>query len=120
MRLIADENVAGTVIRTLRQRGHDVLSVKESMRSAADSVILARAQTEQRIVITLDKDFGELAFRCRLPARSGVILFRLSGSDPTIDNHRVLEVLETRIDWDGNFTVVTDDRVRVRSLPMKK
>ena len=118
MRLIADENVAGTVIRTLRQRGHDVLSVKESMRSAADSVILARAQTEQRIVITLDKDFGELAFRCRLPARSGVILFRLSGSDPTIDNHRC-GGLETRIDWDGNFTVVTDDRVRV-GLPMKK
>lgn len=46
MRLIANENVSGTVIRTLRERGHDVLSVKESMRVASDEAVLARAQLE--------------------------------------------------------------------------
>jgi hypothetical protein len=50
-----------------------VLSVKESMRSEEDDVILARAQAEDRIVVTHDKDFGELAFRCHLPASFGVI-----------------------------------------------
>ena len=49
------------------------------MRSVADDAILARAQTEERIVVTHDKDFGELAFRSQLPASSGVILLRLSG-----------------------------------------
>jgi predicted nuclease of predicted toxin-antitoxin system len=117
MRVIANENISGTVIRTLRERGHDVLSVKESMRSAGDSVVLTRARTEQRIVITHDKDFGELAFRTRLPAENGVILFRLSGSDPTTDNRRMLEILETDVDWAGNFAVMTDDRVRIRPLP---
>src|SRR5438105_3553098 len=68
MRFLANENVTGTVIQELRQRGHDVLSVKESMRSEEDDVILARAQAEQRIVVTHDKDFGELAFRSQLPA----------------------------------------------------
>ena len=63
MRFLVNENVTGTVIQELRQRGHDVLSVKESMRSEADDAILARAQTEERIVVTHDKDFGELAFR---------------------------------------------------------
>ncbi len=73
MRFLADENVTATVIRVLRQRGDDVLSVKESMRSERDEVILARAQAEQRIVVTHDKDFGELTFRSRLPASCGVI-----------------------------------------------
>src|SRR5262249_42729219 len=99
MRLLVNENVSGTVIEELRVRGHDVLSVKESMRSEQDDVILDRAQAEQRIVVTHDKDFGELAFRSRLPASSGVILFRLSGTDPHQDNQRMLEAIESRTDW---------------------
>jgi predicted nuclease of predicted toxin-antitoxin system len=117
MRIIANENVARTVIQELRQRGHDVVSVKESMRSAMDEVILDRAQSEQRLVLTHDKDFGELAYRCRLPAACGIILFRLSGADRDRDNRRVLEVLESRSDWSGHFSVVTHDRIRMRPLP---
>ena len=89
MRFLVNENVSGTVIEKLRQSGHDVLSVKESMRSVQDDVILSRAQAEQRIVVTHDKDFGELAFRARLPASCGIVLFRLSGSDPENDNRRI-------------------------------
>ena len=117
MRFLANENVTGTVIQELRQRGHDVLSVKESMCSEADDEILARAQTEERTVVTHDKDFGELAFRYRLPASCGVILLRLSGSEPDSDNRRILEALESRTDWAGQFSVVTDDRIRMRQLP---
>jgi predicted nuclease of predicted toxin-antitoxin system len=117
MRLLVNENVTGSVIDQLRQNGHDVLSVKESMRSEIDEVILARAQAEDRIVVTHDKDFGELAFRSRLPATSGVVLLRLSGSDPAADNARVVDALESRSDWAGHFSVVTDDRIRVRPLP---
>lgn len=117
MRLLVNENVTSTVIRELRQRGHDVLSVKESMRSEQDPVILARAQSEKRIVLTHDKDFGELAFRSQLPAGCGVILCRLAGSDPDTDNTRILEALESQSDWAGHFSVVTDDRIRMRPLP---
>ena len=93
------------------------MSVKETMRGAADPEVLARAQEEGRLVVTFDKDFGELAYRFGLPAASGVILFRLSGSSPEIDNARVLSALETGIDWTGSFSVVSDDRIRVRPLP---
>jgi predicted nuclease of predicted toxin-antitoxin system len=117
MRLLANENVTASVIHRLRQRGHDVLSVKESMRSERDAVILARAQAEQRIVIMHDKDFGELAFRSQLPAFCGVILVRLTGRDPDSDNERALTALESRTDWPGHFSVVTDDRIRMRPLP---
>jgi len=117
MRIIANENVSGSVIRALRDRGHDVLSVKESMRSGSDEAVLARAQSEQRVVITHDKDFGELAFRHGLPATCGVILLRLSGSDPESDSERALGALESRSDWEGHFAVVEQDRIRIRPLP---
>ena len=120
MRMIVNENVTRTVIDELRRQGHDVISVKESMRGAGDDVILARAEAEQRLVVTHDKDFGELAFRFRLPATCGIVLFRLSGSEPDADNQRILDVLESRTDWAGHFSVVTDDRVRMRPLPEAK
>jgi predicted nuclease of predicted toxin-antitoxin system len=120
MRIIANENVSATVIRELRMRGHDVVSVKESMRSAPDFAILERAAEEDRLVLTHDKDFGVLAFRWGLPAASGVILFRLSGDNPDVDNARILSVLDHQKDWTGQFYVVTDDRIRVRSLPRKR
>lgn len=93
-------------------------SVKEMMRGASDREVLARAQAEERLVVTFDKDFGELAFRSRLPATSGVILFRLSGPSPEVDNARALAALESGLDWSGNFAVVTDDRIRLRPLPV--
>jgi predicted nuclease of predicted toxin-antitoxin system len=117
MRFLVNENVTKTVTQELRRLGHDVLSVKESMRSESDEAILARAQTEERIVVTHDKDFGELAFRSQLPASCGVILLRLTGSDPDADNQRILEAVESRTDWVGHFSVITDDRIRMRPLP---
>ena len=117
MRFILDENVPGTVIAGLRAQGHDVLSVKESLRGQADDTILARGQTERRIVVTHDKDFAELAYRRLLPADCGVILLRLAGRDPDSDSRRVLRVLASGLNWAGHFTVVSDDRVRMRPLP---
>lgn len=109
MKLIANENIPSSVVLNLRAHGHDVLAVKEAMRGAADVAILARAQQESRLVITQDKDFGELAFRHRLPAQCGVVLFRLAGDDVDADLRRMVEVIESRSDWAGQFAVATED-----------
>ena len=87
------------------------------MRGAGDAAVLARAQTEVRVVLTQDKDFGELAYRVGLPAGCGVILFRLTGDDPAADGRRMIAAVETRADWSGAFAVVTAQRLRVRPLP---
>jgi predicted nuclease of predicted toxin-antitoxin system len=79
--------------------------------------VLARAQAEDRVLLTFDKDFGELAFKSGLPATCGVVLFRLSGTNPHEDNARALEALAERQDWGGHFAVVQSDRIRMRSLP---
>jgi predicted nuclease of predicted toxin-antitoxin system len=117
MRLLANENFPGPVVRELRGRGIDVAWVKDDMRGAADAEVLARAQGESRTLVTLDKDFGELAVRSKLPSACGVLLFRLAGSTPEHDNARMVAAVMSREDWLGCFAVVQDDRIRVRELP---
>ncbi|MHB8765032.1 MAG: DUF5615 family PIN-like protein [Deferrisomatales bacterium] len=117
MRILADENVPGPLIGALKERGHDVLSAKESLRAADDRAVLRRAQDESRVVVTFDKDFGELAFHAGLTASCGVVLFRLSGANPVEDNARALAALESRARWAGWFAVVTDTLIRLRPLP---
>lgn len=117
MQLITNENVPTSVVQALRDHGHDVLAVKESMRGEDDTTILKRAAAESRLVVTHDKDFGELAFRIGLPAPCRVILFRLTTSDPQLNAQRMLDVIESRADWQGLFAVATDDRLRTRPLP---
>jgi predicted nuclease of predicted toxin-antitoxin system len=117
MRWIVDENVPRSVIRNLRELGHDVISVRESLRSATDIVVLNRAIADQGILVTQDKDFGELVFHTGAPGQYGVVLFRLTGSDLKADNDRMVAVLSGRDDWRGQFAVVTDRQIRLRALP---
>jgi predicted nuclease of predicted toxin-antitoxin system len=117
MRIIANENVAASVISALRQRGHDVNWVKESNPKASDEIVLATAQSEERLVLTHDKDFGELAFRYGLPATCGVLLIRLSGTGRQADIDQVLSVIDGRDDWAGQFSVASRGRIRMRPLP---
>jgi predicted nuclease of predicted toxin-antitoxin system len=116
VRLLADENIPSSAIQGWRKRGHDVLSVKESMPGSSDVQVLARAQIELRLVVTQDKDFGELAFKYVLPAQCGIVLFRLSACDPDAFIARMVSVFDERPDWPGHFAVVEDHRIRLRSL----
>jgi predicted nuclease of predicted toxin-antitoxin system len=98
MRILANENVPRAVVAALRDADHDVVWVRESMMGAADSAVLAQAQVEQRVVLTADLDFGELAFRYGLPATCGVILIRLDWRDPDADNLAIVTAVASRND----------------------
>ena len=67
--------------------------VRENMRGMPDQGILTRAQAEGRTLVTLDKDFGELAFRSGLPSACCVILLRLSGASADEDNSRAIAAI---------------------------
>jgi predicted nuclease of predicted toxin-antitoxin system len=77
MRLLANENFPGPAVAALRAVGHDVLWAWTDMAGCPDEQILQRAQADRRVLLTFDKDFGNLAFHANLPAECGVLLFRI-------------------------------------------
>lgn len=115
-RLIANENIPYSVIARLREIGFDVLSVKESMPGATDAEVVSRAQSDARVSLTQDKDFGELAFRHQRSG-PGVILFRLHRMDRNARCDRMVAVISSRSDWHGHFSIVDDRHIRMRSIP---
>jgi predicted nuclease of predicted toxin-antitoxin system len=115
--LLADENVPGLAVATLRQHGHNVLWMHEEAPGTPDPEVLARAQRERRVVVTFDKDFGELAFRLGAAAASGVVLFRIHADSPESVSRVAVNALAERTDWAGTFAVVEDGRIRIRSIP---
>jgi predicted nuclease of predicted toxin-antitoxin system len=116
MRLLADECCHGEFVRLLRQAGHDVMFIAEELPSIDDTDVLSLAHAEGRILITDDKDFGELAIR-RLQPASGVVLLRTNSIDPRFEARRILDLIDLHgPDLTDMFCVVEDDRFRIRSL----
>jgi len=116
VRILANENIAGDVIDLLRQRGHDVAWVRTDNPGTDDNSVLARSVAEDRLLITFDKDLGELVFRRGARASAGVVLFRLAVLPPAALARRISDVLDGRADWSGHFTVVDDRRIRMVPL----
>ena len=77
MRFLANENFPGDAVTQLKAAGHDIVWVRVAAPGIKDEDVLAWAAREARIVLTFDKDFGELAWRAGLPASSGIVLLRL-------------------------------------------
>ena len=115
MQFIVDESTGRAVIEHLRSAGHRVLAINEAMPQALDREILARAASEDHILITNDKDFGELVFRSG-QAHHGVLLLRLRDESAANRVRVVMSVLEKYADrLTGNFVVATERGVRIRS-----
>lgn len=79
MTFLADESCAGPVIRALREAGHDVVAIVEVAKGATDEQVLERALSEKRVLITEDRDFGQLVY-ARGRSSAGVILVRFHSS----------------------------------------
>ncbi|MCC6569261.1 MAG: DUF5615 family PIN-like protein [Anaerolineales bacterium] len=116
MRLLANENFPLDAVEALREAGHDVAWIREDSRGMSDDKILVRAQDENRVLVTFDKDFGELAFRSKLPSQSGVILFRITPISSQYIAQVAVEALASRDNWAGHFSVIEDNRIRMTSL----
>ena len=116
LRFLVDESSGKRLFLALVDEGYDTKFVTQILPSAEDNKILEFAQRENRIIITNDKDFGELIFRLQKPS-SGVILLRLR-----IDNSQnrikyllnVISMLYMRLF--SNFLVVTENKIRIRKI----
>src|SRR3954463_11101569 len=101
MRFLADENFPGAAVRTLREAGHDIVSVTDDAPGSGDSDVLRRAAREGRVLLTFYKDFGELARHAALPAACGVVLFRVAMPRPSDVAASLMGLIKARDDWAG-------------------
>lgn len=117
MRFLADENVSHRVIARLRADGFEVVSIDETRSGASDKVVLETANVEGCILITEDRDFGELVIRQRLGVR-GLILLELDRLSNAAEADAVAAFVSTHADKiSGNLVVIEPGRIRLRPLP---
>ena len=116
MRFLANENFPGAAVTILKSAGHDVIWIRTAVPGASDTEVLAWAARDARVLLTFDKDFGELARASTLPATCGVVLFRIPMPNPVDVGRRLGDLISARDDWVGHFSVVEPGRVRMRAL----
>jgi predicted nuclease of predicted toxin-antitoxin system len=114
MKIVADACVDFSIVKTLRSLGLDVLSIIEESPSIPDEEVLNIAVSLNALLITEDKDFGELVFRLKLP-HCGIILLRLN----TVPSTKKGEVASSAIlvhlaEFKDAFSVFDGQNLRIR------
>ena len=117
MNLLADESVDRSIVERLRSDGHQVEYVAELSPGISDEEVLRQANDRGVVLVTADKDFGELVFRYGL-THPGVLLLRLGGQIRQARCDIAARVIRDHAsEVPGAFTVVTPDTLRIRHSP---
>lgn len=117
MKFLADENFSLPSVHLLRRAGYDVLAIAEVAPSSKDPIILARAVSEERVILTFDRDYGELIYGEKQPAPVGVVYFRFAPTSPLEPGEILIELIENDKSFVGYFTVIARRLIRQRMLP---
>lgn len=112
MKFLVDANLGRRFTNLLKQAGYDAVLIKDILPKASDEDILSFAEREERIVVTNDKDFGELVFSSGKPVY-GVILLRALATGAEKRFEMVKDILDKA---EGKFIVVREGRIRMREL----
>jgi predicted nuclease of predicted toxin-antitoxin system len=114
MKIVADEGVDRQVVEELRSESHEVIYVAELAPGISDDEVLQLANERDALLLTTDKDFGELVFRLGRVA-AGIVLMRLEGlSPPNKSAIMASAIREHGPQMCGNFSVVTSGTIRIR------
>jgi predicted nuclease of predicted toxin-antitoxin system len=114
MRLLADENFPKPIVEVLRANGNDVLWARTDCSGWKDAALLDFAESEARIVLTLDKDFWQIAVQRRVPLeQSGVALFRVHPAIPENIERLVRAFIGANRAWAGHISIVAVDGIQM-------
>lgn len=117
MQFLADESCDFSVVRALRDSGHDVVAVAESLRGTSDEQVIELAQSAKRILITEDKDFGQLVFAAAKET-SGVLFIRFPQATRNGLVPAIVDLLASHGEsLFGCFAVIEPGRIRITRLP---
>lgn len=114
MNLLADENVDRQIVERLRRDGHEVAYIIEMERGITDEIVLVQANERAALLVTADKDFGELIFRAGRLSAGGVVLIRLAGLSAERKAEIVADALrEHETELARCFSVISPGNVRI-------
>jgi predicted nuclease of predicted toxin-antitoxin system len=114
MNFLADESVDGQIVGRLRQDGHFVLYVAEMEPGISDDEVLNLANNKAALILTSDKDFGEMVFR-QGRSNHGVILVRVAGLSQKSKSDIVGRAIKGHTsELTKAFTVITSKAIRIR------
>ena len=117
MNFVADESVDRQVVERLREDGHSVIYIAEMDPGIPDEDVFRLSNRRSAILITADKDFGELVFR-QASVAHGVVLIRLAGLSQGLKAEMLSSAIRDRASEIPNaFSVVTPGTIRIRHHP---
>lgn len=114
MKIVADEGVDRQVVEELRRENHEVTYIAELAPGVSDDDVLHVANEQDALLLTTDKDFGELVFRLNRAA-AGIILMRLEGLPPRRKSAVMASAIRQHgLQMRGTFSVITPGTIRIR------
>jgi|SRR5271165_2978297 len=114
MRLLADENLPKVIVEALRSDSHDVLWARTNCSGWKDVALLDFAESEARILLTLDKDFWQLAVQRRIPlVKSGVVLFRVHPATPEGLGPLVRGFVGAKKQWVQHISIIDSNGIQM-------
>lgn len=116
MKFVGDEGVDAQIIKALWKEGHDVIYIAEFDSGITDDLVLKYANNQERILITRDKDFGELVYRDK-KIHSDIILNRLFELSTEKKVSIVMNTINRfKDELIGSFTVIQPSKIRIKKL----
>lgn len=116
MNLVANESLDFPIVKALRKEGFSVYSILETHPGADDETVLKIARQKKCVLITTDKDFGELIYRLKTPS-SGIILLRIAGLSMQEKIHLVIPAIQIHEkEFSNSFAVIAKQSIRIRKL----
>jgi predicted nuclease of predicted toxin-antitoxin system len=116
IKFLANENIPNASIAMLQKAGFDVLAASREFPGASDEMVLSRARKEARVLVTFDRDYGELIFHRLLPVPPAVIYLRFIPENPT-ETAKVVQEIVNQTEITGYFVAADRESLRRRRLP---
>jgi predicted nuclease of predicted toxin-antitoxin system len=115
MKFLANENFPFPSVALLRKAGYEVESIAEKHSGISDVAVIEIAQKDNRIILTFDKDYGEIIFRYKKDNPPAVIFFRFKGENPEFAGIFLLDLIrKASLTIENVFTVIERENIRQR------
>jgi len=115
MKLLANENFPLESVYFLKSKNIDIISIQENFAGMTDIEVLKKTQKEGRIILTFDKDYGELIYKSKVKFTAGIVFFRLIPKSALSSGKLIYRIIK-KIRLEKRFTIISSKQIRQRIL----